>query len=207
MGRSPKFGLGLWKFPEKLFWNKMEGNGAKAFQIKEPHGLSFAAACCRATADCLRIFAVGLTPRVTVQLRTARLGGGERRHRAHDEDARSPRRAVEPCRFRWLVAGTDCRVSVQPRHAVIGRGPASPSSSGDCQRNRDVCYTLMNRHRQPAWWKWSSVLVHGTWWPDKRLGAPMLGEFQPCPQQLARRISSAYGFQQLLLGGQARGSS
>ena len=47
---------------------------------------------------------------VTAQLRTARLGGGDRRLRTHAEHARCPRRAVEPSRFRWLVAGTDCRV-------------------------------------------------------------------------------------------------
>jgi hypothetical protein len=67
------------------------------------------ARCWRAAADFVRIFSVGLTPQLTVQLRTARLGGGDRRLRTHAEHARSPRRAVEPCRFRWLVAGTDCR--------------------------------------------------------------------------------------------------
>ena len=30
--------------------------------------------------------------------------------------------------------------------------------------------------------------------------APLLGEFQPCPRQLARQISFTYGFQKLLLG-------
>ena len=30
-------------------------------------------------------------------------------------------RAVEPSRYHWLVAGTNCRVSLQPQRAVIGR--------------------------------------------------------------------------------------
>ncbi len=75
----------------------------------------------------MRIFTVGLTPLVTAQLRIARLGGGDLRHRAHAEDARRPRLAAEPCRFRWLVAGTDCRVSLHSQRAVIGREPTSPS--------------------------------------------------------------------------------
>jgi hypothetical protein len=52
------------------------------------------------------------------------------------------RRVVEPSRYHWLVAGTDCRHRSEP---------ALPWSrcrlaSDDCQRNRDVRFTSTNRH-------------------------------------------------------------
>jgi hypothetical protein len=59
-----------------------------------------------------------------------------------------------------VTACTDRSVHATPEspaHALAARlVPASPSSrcrlaSDDCQRKRDVCYTLMNRHRQHGW--------------------------------------------------------
>jgi hypothetical protein len=79
------------------------------------------ARCWRAAADCMRIFTDGLTPRLPPSLVPRALVTVIAAFVCTAEHVRCPRRAVEPSRFRWLVAGTDCRVSVQPQCAVIGR--------------------------------------------------------------------------------------